>query len=111
MNGSSLPTICIGADHPALPGHFPGNPLVPGVVLLAKVLALLQPNAQAGARVRALSRVKFLAHVRPGEAVGVRFSPSRPGAVRFECWRDDTLIAAGYLELEVPRAGGATDVG
>ena len=31
----------IHANHPTLPGHFPGAPLVPGVVILDEVLAAL----------------------------------------------------------------------
>ena len=27
----------VAADHPALPGHFPGRPIVPGVVILDHV--------------------------------------------------------------------------
>lgn len=109
--GAPVPTLRVGVDHPALPGHFPGNPLVPGVVLLAKIIALVQSKEQSGTRVKALSGVKFLAHVRPEETVSVSFSPVRPGAIRFECRRDSTLIAAGSLELEVRRAGaGVHDV-
>ena len=32
-------TRIIRADHPSLPGHFPGAPLVPGVVILDEVIA------------------------------------------------------------------------
>jgi 3-hydroxyacyl-[acyl-carrier-protein] dehydratase len=31
----------ISADHPSLPGHFPGTPIVPGVVILDEILAAL----------------------------------------------------------------------
>ena len=31
--------ICIPASHPAIPGHFPGQPIVPGVLLLDQILA------------------------------------------------------------------------
>ena len=32
----------ISADHPSLPGHFPGHPIVPGVVLLDRVLEAIE---------------------------------------------------------------------
>ena len=32
----------IAADHPSLPGHFPGQPVVPGVVVLERVLEAIE---------------------------------------------------------------------
>jgi 3-hydroxymyristoyl/3-hydroxydecanoyl-(acyl carrier protein) dehydratase len=32
----------IPSDHPSLPGHFPGRPVVPGVVLLDRVVAAIE---------------------------------------------------------------------
>ncbi len=59
----------IAATHPALPGHFPGRPIVPGVLLLANALeaALALPHwaARIGAPPR-LALVKFPAPVQPG---------------------------------------------
>jgi len=34
--------ITIRRDHPSLPGHFPGNPVVPGVVILEEVLEAIR---------------------------------------------------------------------
>lgn len=33
---------CIAASHPALAGHFPDNPIVPGVLLLGEVLLAVE---------------------------------------------------------------------
>ena len=62
--------FAIPLDHPSLPGHFPGNPIVPGVILLAEVFALLCA-AHPGTRVAELLHAKFLRPVRPGEVVAV----------------------------------------
>lgn len=35
-------TFVIGADHPSLPGHFPGEPIVPGAVLLDHAIAHIE---------------------------------------------------------------------
>ena len=57
--------FAIGPDHPALPGHFPGRPIVPGVVLLDQVIAAARAAFGLPA-VMALPRAKFSAPVLPG---------------------------------------------
>ena len=66
----------IAANHPAFDGHFPGQPLMPGVALLAEVLeaALNEPMLRVcvGNEPR-LAVVKFLAPVGSGAALTIDF--------------------------------------
>ena len=55
----------VPADHPSLPGHFPGNPIVPGVLLLDGVMHALQQAT--GLRLSRLQQVKFIAALLPEE--------------------------------------------
>ena len=71
----------IPAGHPALPGHFPGRPVVPGVVLLDEVLSLVR--LALGGEPACLTQVKFLRPVVPGEAVDVAVEPAGQGRVAF----------------------------
>ena len=72
--------ITIPVDHPALPGHFPGQPIVPGVVLLELVEGLLAVN---GYRVRECPQVKFLNPVAPAAQLALRVEMSHDASVRF----------------------------
>ncbi len=75
----------IGPDHPCLAGHFPGRPVVPGVVLLDEALALLLAAAP-GLRVAGLPAIRFLRPVLSGEDVEVVHEvPVAPGRVGFAC--------------------------
>ena len=55
----------VAADHLSLPGHFPGNPIVPGVLLLDQVMHGLK--VETGLRFSRLQRVKFTSALLPGE--------------------------------------------
>ncbi len=88
----------ITADHPALPGHFPGQPVVPGVVVADRVITLLAA-AQPGLRVAGIRKLKFLRPLLPGERVVVGFAAPKDGRLRFQCHCDGTLLAEGNLEL------------
>jgi 3-hydroxyacyl-[acyl-carrier-protein] dehydratase len=78
--------------HPALQGHFPGNPIVPAVLLVGFVAETL---ARAGKRLWGVERMKFLRPVRPGEAfdVTVRQIQSTKGAIEIAI--DGELVAKG----------------
>lgn len=82
----------VAANHPSLPGHFPGRPVVPGVVLLDHVAAALQ-RAGAGC-LRRLVAVKFSAPLLPEQEV-VLDARTDGTRVRFCIERDGATILTG----------------
>ena len=82
-------------DHPALAGHFPGHPVVPGVLVLDHVVAALEARAGALPSLR-LPQVKFLAPLFPGEEADITLAGDG-GRWRFTVQRGDTCIASGEL--------------
>jgi 3-hydroxyacyl-[acyl-carrier-protein] dehydratase len=90
----------IAASHPALPGHFPGHPVVPGVVLLEAVAAALPQHAGATLRVTGFPVVKFLAPLLPEHDFEVVFSAKRPGQMTFEIVANGEKLATGTLACE-----------
>ncbi len=87
----------IAADHPALPGHFPGNPVVPGVILLDHVTAAIL-TAYPTCRLAGLPQVKFLRPVRAGDAVSIAYSPG-PARIEFACRIGPDEVIRGTLLL------------
>jgi 3-hydroxyacyl-[acyl-carrier-protein] dehydratase len=86
----------IGADHPALPGHFPGNPVVPGVVLLDHVAAAVE--RAWGQRVGGFPHVKFQRPLLPDQAAELFIERDASGA-RFRFVSAALIIASGAIEL------------
>ena len=66
-----LQTIELPTDHPAFAGHFPGRPIVPGVVLLDQVLIAIAGSVSADATAGdwEIASAKFLSPLLPGEAL------------------------------------------
>jgi len=90
----------IRANHPTLPGHFPGAPLVPGVVILDEVLAALIEWRQ-DSQLTGIRLVKFLAPLTPGQAFTISFSAKneRAAGINFCCRTGDRVIVEGRLEV------------
>ena len=74
---SGVGEYTVRGDEPFLRGHFPGQPLFPGVLLveaaaqLAGTVAQSDPQipAMAGLKLTALRNVKILGSARPGETI------------------------------------------
>jgi acyl-CoA synthetase (AMP-forming)/AMP-acid ligase II/3-hydroxymyristoyl/3-hydroxydecanoyl-(acyl carrier protein) dehydratase len=84
----------IGADHPALPGHFPGRPIVPGVVLLDRIDALLRDR---GLQIAECVHVKFIEAVAPLEPLALRVEIDGDLAARFTIHSASRCAVSGSL--------------
>ena len=70
-------TIAVAPDHPSFAGHFPGQPLMPGVLMLEAAAQLAGTVAQsdpgmaplAGLKLTAIRGAKITGTARPGETI------------------------------------------
>jgi 3-hydroxymyristoyl/3-hydroxydecanoyl-(acyl carrier protein) dehydratase len=100
MSRQSLP-LRIAPDHPALAGHFPGFPVVPGVVLLDETLQAIESAGQPDDLPDSLwhiGTVKFHRAVRAGEQLQLEYELQPDGRARFELRAADALVASGTIE-------------
>jgi 3-hydroxymyristoyl/3-hydroxydecanoyl-(acyl carrier protein) dehydratase len=88
-------SFIIPADHPSLPGHFPGRPIVPGVLLLDRVLDAIEAAHGPLGPLR-LPQVKFAQPLLPGEVADIVISGEAP-RWRFRVLRGDTVLASGEV--------------
>lgn len=94
--------LSIAPDHPAFRGHFPGRPIVPGVVLLDHALDAIGNLTDSDLSACQISAVKFLSPVLPGEPVHVRCETLTNGAIRFDILSGERKVATGSVrELAV----------
>lgn len=87
--------LAIAAGHPAYEGHFPGQPILPAVVLLAEALAEVVARTGRDATHWSLQQAKFARTVAPGEALTLACEAAASGAMRFEIRAGDALVASG----------------
>jgi 3-hydroxyacyl-[acyl-carrier-protein] dehydratase len=89
-------TFTVPAGHPAFAGHFPGAPVMPGVLLLDEVLRALEPETVPAVRWN-ISAAKFLKPVLPGETLQILSEAGPNGSVRFTVLRRGIAVAQGSL--------------
>ena len=93
-------SCAIRPDHPSLPGHFPGTPVVPGIVILDEILAALLEWRQ-GFHLTGVRTVKFLVPLKPEQLFTIYFSTEDDdaGEVNFSCRIENQMIVEGRLEV------------
>ena len=88
----------VAASHPSLAGHFPGRPIVPGVVSLdfiAKGLLSLIPGRQLDG----FPQVKFLRPLLADVEAVVAYTAKSDELYQFNCEAEDGLLLTGQIRL------------
>ena len=88
-------------SHPVLPGHFPGDPIVPGVILLAWCEQLAADLTHSPVIVRNWLSVKFLRPLKPGQTCWVSIESGSGSRAVFRILANQVLVASGDFEWTV----------
>jgi 3-hydroxymyristoyl/3-hydroxydecanoyl-(acyl carrier protein) dehydratase len=88
----------LAKDHPAAAGHFPGNPIMPGALLLDMVLLAIAGSAAAPSCI--VKMVKFMRPIRPGDRLRIEWQRQSDG-MHFRCVLPETgdIAITGIIRL------------
>lgn len=97
--------VAIPAEHPCLPGHFPGKPVVPAVVILDEVrafIAMSNPDRQ----LIVIDHCKFQDFVLPDQPFKIGLTIKGEAKIDFICRAvdDERLLVKGRFRLETLKA-------
>ena len=95
-------TLTITKDHPALSGHFPGFPVVPGVLVLDEVIETLKQRYGDALVVTGLPAVKLSSPLKPEEPLMITIESEDARTAVFTCRVGSRLIASGSVRFRLP---------
>lgn len=87
----------VPVDHPAFAGHFPGRPIVPGVVLLDQAILFAEQWLGQPAIAWQIGNAKFLSPVGPGETLLFALQRKASGGIAFTVQAAGRAVASGSL--------------
>jgi len=100
-DGMKKLTLHIAADHPSGAGHFPGNPIMPGALLLAEVVRCIGQARGLHFVSCNVKSAKFQHPARPGDRVEIGYSSLVQGVINFECTVAGIKVLSGVISVTV----------
>ncbi len=111
--GMAHGSYAVGGDEWFVQGHFPGNPVVPGVIqleIMAQCCALLLSSEQSAGGIAyyaGIQNVRFRRKVRPGDVLQVQGELTKSKGsfyfVHAQAWVDNELCCQGDLIFAVEK--------
>ena len=89
--------VQLAADHPTGAGHFPGNPIIPGALLLSEVLSAIARAERINLTSCNVKSAKFQHPARPGDSVDIAYAYSAQRVIDFKCTVAGTAVMSGVI--------------
>lgn len=94
-----LLTFTVPNEHPAIPGHFPGMPIVPAALLLDEITHRF--SLATGLKLNTVKQVRFTAPLVPGQQLDVQYQPKNSAEYRFIGTEKGNPVMKGALDYTV----------
>ncbi len=91
-------TLNFAQSHPSGAGHFPGNPIIPGALLLAEVVSEIASASGRELEAAAVRSAKFFHPVRPGDSVEIEYAITAHHEMRFQCVVAGVKVLTGVVD-------------
>jgi 3-hydroxyacyl-[acyl-carrier-protein] dehydratase len=100
-NGISA-NVETGPDSPWFSGHFPGDPILPGIAQLAIVFEAIEQSVNRKLTVSGVSRVKFKQIIRPEDHLKLVVTPREKdaGSYSFRLMAGEELACKGIMTVD-----------
>lgn len=95
------------ADHPVFPGHFPGQPIIPGAMLLDRVVLAIAERLGRHPDRLLIDSAKFLHPAGPDDELEIVLSEN-DSRWRFTLKTADRTVASGTISLAQDKGQTAT---
>jgi 3-hydroxyacyl-[acyl-carrier-protein] dehydratase len=90
------------ADSPWFSGHFPGQPILPGIAQLGMVFDAIRHFGNQDMKITQISRVRFKQMIRPDDCLRIFVTPQKgqAGSYAFRIMIDTELACSGLMKVE-----------
>jgi 3-hydroxymyristoyl/3-hydroxydecanoyl-(acyl carrier protein) dehydratase len=96
--GKMVASVATDSNSHWFSGHFPDNPILPGIAQLKMVADLISNSCEGDLCLRSLARVKFRKIVRPGEVLNIHVTPgNKKDQYIFTITSGDQDVCSGWM--------------
>lgn len=92
----------VPSDSPWFAGHFPGEPILPGVAQLGMVFDLIAQFSKGPIEIQGIERVRYKKMIRPGDLLRVVAEPrkGRDNSYSFRISLRQELVCSGFMVVK-----------
>lgn len=93
-------SVTITEDNQWFAGHFPENPILPGIAQLHHVIELVSQRCDADLQLNGLSRIKFRKIIKPGDLLNIEINATdKKNQYMFQITSDSEDVCSGRMSF------------